>query len=169
MSELRFQRRLAAELLKCSEKRIHFDPEALEQAREAITKDSVRGLISTGVITKKPAKGVSRGRARQKARQKAKGRQRGPGSLKGKRGARLTKKKAWTNRVRVQRSLLRELRDKGYLEPGAYRMVAAKVKGGYFRSRRHIKLFIDEQKLAAKAAPKAAPKPAPSRSTSGTS
>ena len=150
MAELLFQRRLAAILMKCARKRVLFNPETLEEVREAITKEGVRDLIKTGVIRRKPVKGISRGRARARAKQKAKGRRKGKGSRKGSRTARLPKKKAWTNRVRVQRRLLQELRDKGYLEPKTYRMLYMKVKGGFFRSRRHVKLFIDEQNLAGK-------------------
>lgn len=152
MGGLLFQRRLAADLMKCSGKRVHFDTEALEEIREAITKESVRGLVRDGVITKKPVKGISRGRARAKAVQKRKGRQRGPGSLKGKRTARLPKKAAWASRVRVQRAFIQELRDRGYIPRAAYRMLYLKVKGGFFRSRRHIKLYLEEQKLATKPA-----------------
>jgi len=152
MAELQFQRRLAAILMKCSLKRVLFNQETIEEVREAITKESVRDLIRTGVIRRKPVKGISRGRARAKARQKSKGRQKGKGSRKGKRTARLPKKKAWANKVRTQRRLIQELRDKGYLVPKTYRMLYAKVKGGFFRSRRHVKLFIDEQKLAGKEA-----------------
>lgn len=150
MGELQFQRRLAADLMKCSKKRVLFDKEELEEIREAITKDSVRDLIKGGVIRRKPIKGISRGRARAKAVQKRKGRQRGPGSRKGKRTARLPKKAAWANKVRPQRAFIQELRDKGYLLPVTYRMLYRKVKGGFFRSRRHVKLYIEEQKLVQK-------------------
>ena len=148
MAELQFQRRLAASLMKCSKKRIRFDSEDLEEIREAITKDSVRDLIREGLISRKPVKGISRGRARKRAVQKRKGRQRGPGSRKGKRTARLPKKLAWANRVRPQRAFIKELREKGYITPTIYRMLYHKVKGGFFRSRRHVKLYIEEQKLA---------------------
>ncbi len=141
--------------MKCSKYRVVLDSENLEDIREAITKDSVRDLIKTGLIKRKPVKGISRGRARKKAKQKSKGRQKGAGSRKGKRTARLPKKKAWANKVRVQRALIQELRDKKYLDPKTYRMLYMKVKGGFFRSKRHIKLYIDEQKLAKKPQKKA--------------
>lgn len=152
MGGLLFQRRLAAELMKCSGKRVHFDAEALEEIREAITKDSVRGLVRDGVITKKPMTGISRGRARKKKVQKHKGRQQGPGSRKGSRGARLPRKKAWGLKIRVQRAFLKELRTEGFITPKNYRMLYLKSKGGFFRSRRHIKLYLEEQKLATKPA-----------------
>lgn len=152
MGGLLFQRRLAAELMKCSGKRVHFDAEALEEIREAITKESVRGLVRDGVITKKPMTGISRGRARKKKVQKHKGRQQGSGSRKGSRGARLPRKKAWGLKIRVQRAFLKELRTKGFLTPKDYRILYLKSKGGFFRSRRHIKLYLEEQKLAKKPA-----------------
>ncbi len=159
MGELRFQRRLAASLMKCSKKRVRFDQDDLQEIREAITKDSVRDLIKDGLISKKPKVGITRGRARKKAVQKRKGRQRGPGSMKGKRTARLPKKIAWANRVRPQRAFIKELRDKGYLTPTTYRMLYRKVKGGFFRSKRHVKHYIEEQKLAKEPAKKPTKKP----------
>ena len=44
------QKRLAAQLLKCSEKRIRFDPDKLSDIKEAITKIDIRGLINDKVI-----------------------------------------------------------------------------------------------------------------------
>ncbi|MBS3165079.1 50S ribosomal protein L19e [Candidatus Woesearchaeota archaeon] len=142
-----FQKRMAAELLSCGIYRVSFSDESLSEIREAITRESIRGLIAAGAISKKPIVGIARGRARAKAEQKHKGRQKGKGSRRGKRGARLPQKTAWAFRVRVQRAFLQELRDKKLVEPKVYRMLYLKSKGGYFRSKRHIKLYIDEQKL----------------------
>ncbi|PIN72257.1 50S ribosomal protein L19e [Candidatus Woesearchaeota archaeon CG10_big_fil_rev_8_21_14_0_10_45_5] len=147
---LKVQKRIAANILKCSPKRVHFDTERLDEIKEAITKQDLRALISSGAIVKKSKSGVSRGRARKILIQKRKGRQRNAGSIKGKIGARLPQKKSWMNKVRLQRKFLKELKEKGIIDKKAFRTLYLKSKGGMFRSKRHLKLYIDEQGLALK-------------------
>lgn len=148
--DLKLQKRLAAEILKCSEKRVWLDPEMAEDIKEAITKADVKGLINDGVIKKKHAKGVSRGRARKRAEQRKKGRQKGFGSRKGRFTARQPRKREWINKIRTQRDLLNELRERKIITRKDYRHVYMMAKGGFFRSRRHIRLYIDEHGLAKK-------------------
>lgn len=145
--ELKTKKRLAAEILKCSKKRITFDPESLKDIKEAITKSDIRSLIKEGIIQRKNKQGVSRVRARKRALQKRKGRQKGHGSRKGKKTARLDRKLDWMHKVRAQRNLLRELRTKGKLSNQVYHELYMKIKGGFFRSRRHVSLYIQEHKL----------------------
>ena len=141
------QKRLAGQLLKCSPSKVLFDTEDLESISEAITKADLRKLIKDGVITKKPVKGVSRSRANKRLVQRRKGRQQGPGTKKGTKYAREPKKLAWMNKIRSQRKLLYELREKKEIDQEGFRELYAKAKGGFFRSRRHINLYIDEQKM----------------------
>lgn len=145
--ELKIQKRLAAQILKCSEKRVLFDPSRLDELKEAITKADIRGLIGIKAITKKPIKGISKMRARKRKEQRRKGRQRGAGSRKGKKTARLSKKKAWTNRVRIQRGFVKDLRAKKDISSRDYQSIYMKIKGGFFRSKRHIKLYLEERGL----------------------
>jgi len=147
---LSVQKRLAATILKCSQKRVWFDQENLEEIKEAITKVDIKSLINQGLIGVKPVKGISRGRTRQAKAQKVKGRQRGTGKRKGSANARTPKKEAWMNKIRKQREFLKELRDKKLITTSSYRTLYSKSKGGFFRSKRHIKIFIDEHKLAEK-------------------
>ena len=148
--KLKAQKRLASQILKCSEKRIVFDSGRLEDIKEAITKADIRGLVSNKVITKKPVKGVSKVRARKRKEQKRKGRQKGFGSKKGKKGARLPQKKAWMNKVRIQRRFIKHLRGKKAIDKKNYQSIYLKIKGGFFRSKRHIKLYLKEQGLIEK-------------------
>jgi large subunit ribosomal protein L19e len=147
MTKLKLQKRLASDILKCSEKRIVFDKEKLEDIKEAITKLDIRSLISGGAIRVKPVKGVSKVRARKTALQKRKGKRKGAGSTKGKKTARLPKKKAWIGKIRIQRRFLKELRDKGIINRSNYHKLYQKSKGGFFRSKRHIKLYLEEHKI----------------------
>ena len=52
--------------------------------------------------------------------------------------------------IRHQRSFLKELKEKGIVTKQIFRELYLKSKGGFFRSKRHIKLYIDEHKLAVK-------------------
>ena len=54
------------------------------------------------------------------------------------------------NKVRKIRAFLKELRDKEIITKKDYRMLYTKTKGGVFRSKRHVKLYIAEQGLAKK-------------------
>jgi large subunit ribosomal protein L19e len=148
--KLTVQRRLAAYVLKCSPKKIVFTEDSLETIKESITKADIRALISGGIIKERPATGSSKGRIRKAQIQKSKGRRKGPGSVKGTLNARLPSKRVWINKVRLQRKFIKELKDKEMLATKDYRMLYQKVKGGFFRNKRHIKLFIDEKKLVKK-------------------
>jgi len=146
--ELKIQKRLAAQILKCSPKRILFDQNRLDEIKESITKADLKSLIKDRAIIRKPVKGISRVRIRRRKVQKRKGRQKGPGSRKGKRTARLSKKREWINTIRIQRKFLKMLKEKGAINSSTYQNLYRKSKGGFFRSKRHIKMYIEENKLA---------------------
>lgn len=147
---LKSQKRLAAQILKVSQKRIKFDPEKLADIKEAITKADIRSLISEKTITAKPEKGISKCRARKRKVQRRKGRQKGLGTKKGKRTARLPSKRKWINKIRAQRLLIDELKTKKLITPQTYKQIYRKAKGGFFRSRRHINLYLTEHNLITK-------------------
>lgn len=138
------QKKNAAQILKCSEKKIVFDPSRLDEVKEAITKEDMRDLIKKKIIKLKKTKEISKVRSRIRKKQRQKGRQRGFGSRKGKRRK---GKRDWINRIRVQRRLVKGLRNTGKISKKDYRNLYLKAKGGFFRSKRHIKLYIEENKL----------------------
>ncbi len=133
--------------MKSSKNDIWLDPNRLEEIKEAITKADITSLIKDKAIKNKKIVGISRGRARKRNIQKSKGRRRGSGSIKGGKHARLTKKQGWINHIRVQRSFLQNLRDKGVIDKSSYRSLYMKSKGGFFRSKRHIKIYMQEHKI----------------------
>lgn len=142
------QRRLAAQILKCGQNRIVFDPEKLVEIKEAITKTDIRGLISNGVITKKRVLNTSKFWARHRKSQKIKGKQKGFGSRKGKKTARgIAPKRQWINKIRLQRGFLKSLRDESKIATQDYHELYMKSKGGFFRSIRHLKLYTQERGL----------------------
>jgi large subunit ribosomal protein L19e len=141
------KKRLAAEILKVSPKKIRFSSEALEDIEKAITRSDVRGLIAIGKIFLANTNEQSRVRARKNANQKRKGRRTGRGSKKGRKNAVLSGKSKWIARIRVQRAFLKELKNKNLLSTANYQMLYSKCKGGYFRNKRHIKLYLTEHRL----------------------
>jgi len=144
---LSLQKRLAASVLKCSEKRVSLDPKRLEDIKEAITKTDIRLLVGEGAIKGMQKKGVSRVRANKLKRQKSKGQRKGKGSKKGKATAHLSKKERWMKTIRAQRKFLEEIKEKKLVTPTIFKGLYRKSKGGYFRSINHIKLYLKENKL----------------------
>lgn len=141
------QRRTSAQLLKCGENKVWFDPARLSEVKEAITKADIRKLINDLAIQKKPERGQSRFWARKRIVQRRKGRQQGSGSAKGTSNARLNLKKLWMAKTRSQREFAKNLRDKQLVTTEVYHDVYRKIKGGFFRSIRHIKLYLGERNL----------------------
>ena len=148
---LETQRTLASSVLNIGRKRVWLDPERMEEIKEALTRDDIRKLISNGLIRAKQEKGVSRGRARATLKQKRKGRRKGIGSRKGKTNVRQQLKRQWLSKIRLQRELFQQLKDKKLISISTYRLLRQKSKGGYFRSPRHVKLFLTERSLWQKA------------------
>ena len=144
---MKLQKRIAADAMKCSKKRVKFDPDKLSEVKEAITKADIRILVKQGIIKEKPARGISQARVKKIKQQKRKGRQKNVGSRKGKFSARSNPKRVWMRSVRAQRRFLKELKDKDFLITGCFWELYRKSKGGFFRSIRHIKLFIKEKGL----------------------
>ena len=145
--ELKIQKRLAAQVLKCSPKRIRLDVERLEEIKEAITKADIRSLINNKAIMRVQKKGISRFKAKIRHLKKKKGRYKGFGSRKGRNTARSPPKRRWMNAVRLQRSVLKMLKAKKTIDNKVFYELYAKVKGGFFRSKRHLELYIQEHKL----------------------
>ena len=122
----------------------------MEDIKKAITKVDVRGLIKEKAIKRKAVTSISKSRTRKNKEQKRKGRQRGYGSRKGTKNLRMGKKRRWINLVRAQRELIKELKLRNRISTKSYRMLYLKIKSGFFRNKRHVKLYIGEQNLLEK-------------------
>ncbi len=140
--DVKFQRRLAASILKCGEDRVWMDPNALEEIKEAVTREDVKMLIKRGLIKKKKVSGTSRVRANYIKIQKEKGRRKGPGSRKGKKYARYPRKQRWMKTIRPIRATLKDLRDSGKIDRHTYRKFYRLAKGGTFKSRNHLLMHM---------------------------
>lgn len=141
------KKELAGKILKVSPYAVRFEASSLGEISKAITRGDMRGYIAVGKIYVKRRPFRSRAGARHIRQQKAKGRRSGTGTHKGGKYAIIPRKAVWRQGIRVQRSFLQELRRKGLLSRPDYRMLYARCKGGFFRNRRHIKLYLTEHHL----------------------
>jgi large subunit ribosomal protein L19e len=144
MSDLSAQKELAADVLDVGKNRVWFDPEAQGEIAEAITREDIRELVQEGVIQAEAARGNSRGRARKRNEKRAFGHRKGPGTRKGKAGARKDRKEDYQDRIRAQRRTLRDLRDDGTLSRSQYRRLYRMANGGEFDSVRRLYAYIEE-------------------------
>ncbi len=135
------RKELVARTLKCSPKRVVFNKESLKDIKDAITRLDLKAMVHKGIIKIKPKKGNS-SRIRKNPRK--------AGSRKGKATTRTPKKRTWMNKIRSQRELLKKLRTADYITTETFKDLYKKSKGGFFRSKRHIKLYIEEHKLVQK-------------------
>ncbi|MHA1743841.1 MAG: 50S ribosomal protein L19e [Candidatus Heimdallarchaeota archaeon] len=136
------QKKLAAKILKVGESRVWLDPKKTKDISAAITKADIRKLIKKGAIKALPEK-------IRKPKEKKK-RRRGPGKRKGSKFAKVTAKRRWINTVRPLRRMLKELRDSGQIDRRTYRKLYLLVKGGMFRSRSHLKIYLEQHGILKK-------------------
>jgi large subunit ribosomal protein L19e len=136
MVNILLKRKLIARTLGVGVDRVWLDPDHLDDIADIDTREDIRILLRKGYIKILPKKGQVIRRERRK---------RGPGSKKGKRTARISKKELWMMRVRAQRRFLRMLRDKGRISRAQYRKLYMMVKGGMFRSKEHLKTYIRQR------------------------
>lgn len=147
---LNVQKRIAAQVFKSGENRVSFDTTRLNEIKEAITKADIRNLINDSAIILKQKKGISSFRSNKIKLQRRKGKRKGLGSRKGTKTARSSRKKTWMIKVRVQRRFLKLLKSKSYISVQNYRITYKMIKGNMFRSKRHLKLYLDENNLVKK-------------------
>jgi large subunit ribosomal protein L19e len=149
---LEMTKKIAAGIMKCGASRVRIrDSKAAE---EALTRNDIRDLINNKKIVKIQKKGSSKFRWRKKLQQKKRGRMRGFGSRKGTRNARKPEKKSWMETVRPLRKLLKNLRENGQITARTYSKLYMRIKGGAFRSKSHLMLYVKERELLKKPKPK---------------
>lgn len=140
-SKLRLQKRLAAKILKVGESKVWIDPSRIKDVQGAITAIDIKNMIKKGVIKKMPGK-VKRPKEKRKRKSR--------GSRTGGKYARLPKKRRWINTVRPLRRMLKELRDSSEIDNQTYRKLYMLVKGGQFRSRSHLRIYLEQRGMLKK-------------------
>ncbi len=140
---LRTKKRLVSRVVGVGVNRVRFDSDHLDDVTDAITRDSIRSLITANTIKIKPIVGTSRGRARLKKIQK---RKRGTkqGSKKGTKGARIGKKKIHVAKVRALRYRLKVYKDRKEITNKEFWKLYKMVGGNTIRNVAHLRSLIDE-------------------------
>ena len=140
---LRAKKRLVSRVVGVGVHRIKFDSDHLDDIADAITRDTIRSLLTANTIKIKSIVGTSRGRAQYKKTQR---RKRGTkqGSKKGKKGAREGKKRIHVNKVRALRYRLKVAKDRKEITNDEFWSLYKMVGGNTVRNVAHLRSLIDE-------------------------
>jgi large subunit ribosomal protein L19e len=136
------QKKLAAKILKVGKSRVWLDPNKQKDIEKAITRIDVKKLIKQGAVKALPEK-------LHKPRE-GKKRRKGPGRRKGAKYAVVTRKERWISTVRPLRKMLKELKVSQQIDNPTYRKLYKLIKGGMFRSRSHLKVYMEQHDLLKK-------------------
>lgn len=139
---IRLQKRLAAKILKVGEGKVWLDPKKTKDIEKAITRIDIKKLIKQNVIKALPEK-LHRPKIRIKKR-------RSVGSRKGAKYSIVPSKRRWITTIRPLRRMLKELKKTGEIDNRTYRNLYMLVKGGMFRNRSHLKIYLEQHGLIKK-------------------
>lgn len=133
---------MASRIFKVGRNRVWLDPKHAKDIEGAITKADVRKMILKGWIKELPEK-IHKPKERRK-------RSRGEGSIKGARYSIVNRKRRWIIKVRPMRAMLQEMKKKNEIDNPTFKKLYSLVKGGMFRSRSHLNLYIEQNNLRLK-------------------
>jgi len=145
MSDLKSQKRMAADIMDIGKNRVRIDPSMQEKVEEAITRQDIRKLIEGGAISKKDVKGTSKARSKKNKKQKAKGLRKGQGNRKGSKNARKGSKEKWMEKIRAIRTRLKEMKKEQKISKDEYRKLYDMSKGGFFRDVKHLENHVENK------------------------
>lgn len=131
---LKNKKELAKKVLKVGKNRIIFNPEGLNEIKEAITKQDILNLQQEGIISIKPIRG-----RRKITKRKTK---RGPGKV---RKTIRNRKQVYVKLTRKLRDYLKILRNRGIIERDLYKDLRKKIKIRYFKNKAHLKDYLENE------------------------
>ncbi len=127
---LNFAKRTAAKLLNRGVSAVKINPNAVDEAKKAITRDDIRKMIKDKSIYSTQAKKNKSVNSKILKIKRDEGRRRGPGKRKGTRKARGGM--SWEKKVRSQRLLLRELKGMKMMDSAVFNRFYGLIKGNSF-------------------------------------
>jgi large subunit ribosomal protein L19e len=142
---IRKKRELIARMLGVGVNRVRFEPDKLDDVADSITRENIRALIKNRTIWTVKPRGTSRVRAEAKLTIRRK-HGIGSGSKKGKKTARMGKKKIYVAKVRSMRYNLKVLKDRNDINREVYWLLYKKVNGGQVRSLSHLRDLVKQSK-----------------------
>ncbi len=131
-------KRLAADILGAGESKIRIKSGEIGRAESALTREDVRKLIKDGVVyvKRKPGFKVMNRRKRKLG-----------GSRRGSMNSRTPEKEKWMINVRAQRKYLAQLVAEGNVERKNKRGVYMRIKGGAFRGKKAMLMYLKDNRL----------------------
>ena len=132
------KRELAAKALDVGKNRVYFNPESLNEIKEAITKQDIKALYEEGIIRIKPVKGRKKVVLRK--------RRRGPGKIKMKVKHR---KQDYVKITRKLRGYLKTLNSNNKISKEVYYDIRKKIKMRVFKNMAHLKEYLQGIETAA--------------------
>lgn len=136
------QKRLASRVLKVGQSRVWLDAEHVKDIEAAITAADVRKMIQKGYIKRLPSV-ISRPKEIGRRR-------RGQGSKRGRKHSIVPSKRKWISTVRPLRRMLKELKETKQIDNPTFKHLYKLVKGGTFRSRSHLRIYLEQHGLVKK-------------------
>lgn len=136
------QKKLAAKILKVGKSKIWINPFKQKDVAGAITRIDVKKFVKKGDIKVKSGK-IPRPQIRRRKRRYG-------GSRKGGKHSIVTAKRKWIQTIRPLRSLLKEMKKEGQIDNSTYRQMRLMAKGGMFKSRSHLRLYLEQHGLIKK-------------------
>jgi len=136
------QKKMAAQILKVGKNRVWLDPKQTKDLDAAITKADIRKMVLKGWVKALPEK-IHRPKEKRK-------RGRGHGSRKGAKYSIVNRKRRWILRVRPMRAMLQEMKEKQQIDNPTFKKLYLLIKGGMFRSRSHLRLYMEQNNLLKK-------------------
>ncbi len=131
-------KRLASDILGVGENKIRIKPEEIGRAESALTREDVRGLIRDKVVYVKTESGFKVLNRRKKKL---------AGSRRGSMNTRTPEKDKWMTNVRAQRKYLNQLVVEGNLEQKNKRHVYMRIKGGAFKGKKAMLMYLKDNHL----------------------